>query len=324
MTIAGLVRVKNEADIIEAFVRHHARLFDRLVIVDNASADGTREIILALIEEGLPIALLDDATFVFRQSELTTYLARAVFAQTGCERLFLLDADEFLVVADRAALEAAIGLLPVETHALLPWRTYLPTADDRPADGDPRARIVHRMASERVQMYKLALSASFCRDAAAIVMQGAHDLADASPGANAVHLAEIPLAHLPLRDPVQLATKTLIGWNAYIAMNVFGGGYAFQWQHAYTELMGEPLGAEAALLRLAASYPRAAGTEASAVEMVRDPLPTTPLRYAALRIADPVRIVGKALEQLARQAAASAEHAATALPALRRAATTRR
>src|ERR1700682_3921842 len=96
MVFAGLSRVKNESDIIEAFVRHHVALLDRLFIVDNESSDGTGAILAALQAEGLPLTVLGDRTFGYFQSEIMSYLARATLAATAVDRLFLLDADEFL------------------------------------------------------------------------------------------------------------------------------------------------------------------------------------------------------------------------------------
>ena len=56
----GIAMVKNEADVIEAFVRHNLGFMDALAIVDNDSIDGTREILVQLQQEGLPIILFDD------------------------------------------------------------------------------------------------------------------------------------------------------------------------------------------------------------------------------------------------------------------------
>ena len=52
--------VKNEADIIEAMVRHNCQFLDHTTIVDNGSVDGTWEILTALEAEGLPLSIQQD------------------------------------------------------------------------------------------------------------------------------------------------------------------------------------------------------------------------------------------------------------------------
>jgi glycosyltransferase involved in cell wall biosynthesis len=49
--LVGLAVVKNEADIIEAMIRHNLQFLDALVVVDNASADQTAQIVGALVPE---------------------------------------------------------------------------------------------------------------------------------------------------------------------------------------------------------------------------------------------------------------------------------
>ena len=53
--IAAISMVRNEADVIESFVRHTLRFADRLYITDHRSEDATREILSALVSESLPI-----------------------------------------------------------------------------------------------------------------------------------------------------------------------------------------------------------------------------------------------------------------------------
>jgi Glycosyl transferase family 2 len=315
--LAGLARVKNEADIVEAFVRHHAALLDHLVVVDNASSDGTREILAALQAERLPLTVLDDATFVYRQAEITTYLARAAFAHLGCARLFLLDADEFLAVPDRRALDAALAAIPAETHALLPWRTYVPRLADDPHEPEPLRRIGHRRAAESVADHKIALSASFARDPSATIAQGSHGIAGGAAGTTAAALDELVLAHFPLRSAAQLAIKTLVGWNAYIAMGYEEAGYAYQWQRSYAAIVADPAAADAAFFPVAAGWP-GEPLEPAGVALVREPLAAPSIRYADLRVLDATLVLARALEQLSRQFASTAARAERVVPALLR------
>ena len=49
--IIAISRVKNEADIIEAFVRHTLHFADRMIISDSGSIDGTWDILQILVDE---------------------------------------------------------------------------------------------------------------------------------------------------------------------------------------------------------------------------------------------------------------------------------
>ena len=61
MKVVSITMVKNEVDIIESFIRYHLNIVDEMIILDNCSSDETPLIISKLIDEGLPIRLLDDS-----------------------------------------------------------------------------------------------------------------------------------------------------------------------------------------------------------------------------------------------------------------------
>jgi predicted transcriptional regulator YdeE len=48
MRLVAITSVKNESDIVEAFVRHTLAASDYLVVLDNGSTDGTLDILRAL------------------------------------------------------------------------------------------------------------------------------------------------------------------------------------------------------------------------------------------------------------------------------------
>ncbi|MET4096677.1 glycosyltransferase family 2 protein [Arthrobacter sp. UYCu712] len=96
MQTVSLTMVKNEQDIIEAFVRHNLRSIDHMFIADNLSTDGTLEILQALKAEGLPLTIDTDEDQALRQSHKMTTMYRKAFRQNDFDYVFLLDADEFL------------------------------------------------------------------------------------------------------------------------------------------------------------------------------------------------------------------------------------
>ena len=65
MKLISITTIKNEADIIESFVRYHANIFDLMIILNNGSTDDTDDILDKLISEGLPIVTLMDTDKYF-------------------------------------------------------------------------------------------------------------------------------------------------------------------------------------------------------------------------------------------------------------------
>jgi hypothetical protein len=89
----GVSMVRNEADIVRANVRYHlAAGFDRLLIVDNASTDGTRGALKELGRDPRVRWTRDRGSF--RQGEVFTELARQAFAE-GADWVAPVDADDF-------------------------------------------------------------------------------------------------------------------------------------------------------------------------------------------------------------------------------------
>jgi hypothetical protein len=80
MKIVGISMIRNDADIVEPFVRHALRVLDHLFVIVHCPQDGTGEILSALHAEGLPMTLVFDGEPAFLQGERLTWLARAAFA----------------------------------------------------------------------------------------------------------------------------------------------------------------------------------------------------------------------------------------------------
>ena len=89
MRLVAVSIVKNEADIIEAFVRHTHAWVDHHLVFDHDSTDGTREILQALRAEGLPLELFTDDAIGKLQQYRSNHLSRLAAgnaAPTGSSR----------------------------------------------------------------------------------------------------------------------------------------------------------------------------------------------------------------------------------------------
>ena len=115
--------VRNEADVIESFVRHHLAVVDAIEIVDHASTDGTFEILEKLCAEGLPLTVLRYDGVAQVQAELLTQCMAQAF-EAGADLVLPLDGDEFLwpeAGGSMAAVRAALCALSPAAVYELSW-----------------------------------------------------------------------------------------------------------------------------------------------------------------------------------------------------------
>ena len=92
--------VKNEADSLVEWIAYHRVIgVHKFYIADNDSTDGTSEILKALGEHGL-VHRLRFATPPNGNAQMPAYSALLARAQTDCDVLAFIDADEYLLPMD--------------------------------------------------------------------------------------------------------------------------------------------------------------------------------------------------------------------------------
>ena len=125
--------VRDEVDIIAAMIEHHlAQGVDHIIVTDNASVDGTREI-LAKYEKLGVLELHDDPRHEKQQSEVVTKMARRAAEELGASWVINADADEFWVAADRTrTLAEVLRELPDDIQSLrIPVKNVLASATEK-------------------------------------------------------------------------------------------------------------------------------------------------------------------------------------------------
>jgi hypothetical protein len=212
----GVSMVRNEEDILEAFVRHNLTAVDGLIIVDHGSADATPGILKALCAERLPIVALRSDAPGYLQAEITTTAVRDAFARRGADAVFPLDADEFLRIPSRDALERALAALPPGHHARIDWPTYVPPLVDDPGDIVALLRSSRRMPPRNDipanVSRKVALTHHFADDPAATITMGNHDVI---LGRNQITSPRMPHVELPA-DMVEVCHVPVRGARQYV------------------------------------------------------------------------------------------------------------
>src|SRR5881394_2910564 len=92
--VIAVAMVKDEADIIQATVCHMLTQVDQVIVADNMSTDGTRNILDSLLVlNSLPVEVVDDNDPAYYQSSKMTHLARLAYLR-GADWVVPFDADE--------------------------------------------------------------------------------------------------------------------------------------------------------------------------------------------------------------------------------------
>jgi len=206
--IIAVTCIRDEADVVERFVRHNLAVVDGLIVLDHRSRDRTPDILAALVAEGLPLALCRANLPGKHQGDWMTRMARTAATRLGAHPVVPLDADEFLAGSDRDRMRALMKAMPRDGVTALEWMSYVPMPDDPAGEIDVLARITHRRAREVSRTLKLAVGAELAADPDFLWSHGMHratrGLDDLRPAPQAPELA---LAHFPVRSVDQLRAK---------------------------------------------------------------------------------------------------------------------
>lgn len=254
MKIISISWVRNEADVIETFVRHHWPLMTRMIIVDNRSTDDTSIILQRLKEEGLPIEVRRDESFIYRQGEAMTEILEGLRSES-VDWVIPLDADEFLLTTDTAGLRSALAGLPLDRPTHIPWRSYVPLATDPSDEPNVLRRITHRKKQELPQWYKVMIPAPVLAQRVSLPL-GSHYLFGAD-GKTQVpyHLStDVSLAHFPVRSPEQISAKVCSGWLSHLANPDRMDGSIFQWKAIFDQVKTGSAITQEALRHMALTY----------------------------------------------------------------------
>jgi hypothetical protein len=289
LKLFGVMMLRDEADIVEASVRHNLALLDGLLVIDHGSCDGTADILNNLAAEGLALAVLHDESPAFYQGERITEFARRLILEQQADFVFALDADEFLKLQSRPMLEAALREVPPGVHAVLHWLTYVPDRVPASCGAFTPASAAMRLKTERHGQHKVIIARCFASRSTECVGQGNHLVFDRLNPAELPRHARISptvaaLAHFPVRSRQQFETKVVLGHLANLAAERDKPDLAFHWRDAYEDIKSGIALDEARLRQIACNYGlrREVWQPVSAVELVADPVPFgAELRYGS-------------------------------------------
>lgn len=269
--LAAVGMVRNEADIIEAFVRHTLGFVDELWLVDHLSTDATPSILDRLQAEGLPLKVTRHSENAQSQEILTSRLGQQAFA-AGADWVVPLDCDEFIAVPDTDSLRVALAAATAAGVVWWPWVSMVPCAKDHADEIDPIRRIRHRVAVEADIVPK-------CIIHRAVALAGEWTFAVGNHHVNSANVEPLPmmqlpdnhvLRHYPVRSIDQLMVKMILGRLAWLPRLEPGSCISFQTRDFFARLKTGWLPAQDDLTRYAASYQ--SGVSQTDPDLVDDPL----------------------------------------------------
>jgi hypothetical protein len=209
--LALTLLVKNEADVADANIAYHLSAgADFVVATDNASTDGTTEILERYERDGV-LHLIREPSSDFRQGDWVTRMARLA-ADKGADWVINADADEFWW--PRAGnLKEALERLPDRygiVHGV--WRPFVP----RPDDGEFFAeRMTVRLSAQAAindptNPFRPARKATHRAHPQVRVRDGNHDV-EGAPLVTLHGWYPLEVFHLPLRSRAQVERKYAAG-----------------------------------------------------------------------------------------------------------------
>lgn len=218
MRTVAISCIRDELDIVEPFVRHTLAHVQQLIVLDNGSTDGTRQILQRLVEEGLPLEVVDDPSQGNYQWRRTTHLMRTyALEKYSADWIIPLDVDEFLVVEN---LTAYLERQPSDALPIgMVSQTFVPDSHDDATELNPVVRIRHRLRKEARTCVKVLIPGECARRPHVGISQGSHFIEEAgTPIATAIP-GDFFLAHYPGRSWEQLARKVAVKHLQYLAMS---------------------------------------------------------------------------------------------------------
>ena len=240
MHLVAVSIVKNEADIIEPFVRHTLAWVDHHLVFDHDSTDGTRQILAALQREGLPVTLYCDDAPGHLQQARSNHLTQVAADACGADWVLPLDADEILCGPGRTELETALGQAGGGAPVCLPLVDYCATPQDAATEANPVLRLRHRQR-ESSPTRKIFVPRSLALDHRLVAGKGSHALyRDGTPLPNLELPAEFYLAHLALRSPQHQVLRVVRAELQRLSRGRPGAGLDVHYRLGYQLLTEDP------------------------------------------------------------------------------------
>jgi Glycosyl transferase family 2 len=210
--VIGVTMVRDEIDIIASTLHHIAGEVDHIVVADNGSTDGTRDILSDLAND-LPLTIIDDPDPAYYQSRKMTNLGNMAHEQ-GARWIIPFDADELWLSDGRVGTDLMSLDESIRVHDVALYN-HFPSSID-PAGTNPFITIRWRQRKPAT-LPKIAVRWT----PGTVIHQGNHGVTlpgPRDPGCRRSGL--LTIRHFPYRSAEQFVRKAINGAAAYAATDL--------------------------------------------------------------------------------------------------------
>ena len=208
--------VRNELDIIDTWISHLCSIFDKVIIFDHLSSDGTLERLgeLSLIYKNLELRRFTSPSY--DQEGLMTKTFEEVSSEVFEGWMFFLDADEFLMVKNRSELRNLLSKYRAATSVCFLWSNAYPVSNTSPIS--PLVKIegwlngAHRVPKVAINLKNANLISGIGRGNHGAGTKKAVLL-------RSVYMTGARIIHLPIRTQKQIKNKARVGVEANALAN---------------------------------------------------------------------------------------------------------
>lgn len=246
--IVVISMIKNEADIIESFLRYCFTFADEILITDHDSTDKSLEIIEAVAAEGMPITIWNYYDSAFIQGECMTRMMRYAAEKLEADVIVPLDADEFIVSKNANAVKTIISVMKTNEIWQLEWINHYLIDSEK----DKNICVVNRECireekSERLK--KVIIGKDIALNSCATIALGNHCVlwrengntdATVKAGRLAVDV-DIYIAHFRCRSIEQYTSKMALGYINAISLHGNYGNRDIEWSNGLKKILKNEL-----------------------------------------------------------------------------------
>ncbi len=272
--ITAVSMVKNSADVIETMMRGNSLVADNFVIINNSSTDNTGNILSCMREEGYQIDILSDDSISPYQKDRVGEAIRFAIDKYHPDFILPVDDDEIVAPNDDSVLaeeiKGHIEELDRNNLYYMNWRNYIPTDEDDMTQVCVALREKFCLDDEPEMTKKVLIPAEIALDKGFQIGWGSH-FANAGNISDHVLLRDIRLAHYPIRNSLQIASKVITGWVNYLAMPNRDEDLSVHWKVMYKAIKEYGLPNADSMMMLANLY-RERPSDIDNLNVVRKPI----------------------------------------------------